>query len=481
MIVGSTIVLDPGELSRQEWTRLFTKLTFLDSDRREVHSYRVLDGGRVQVPRGAWAHLPEHVVYQDERIAPHRDLLTFERELDTSSEERSFSGQQDALDRMLAEQQGIVIAQPGFGKTTVALSFLCAVETPGFVIVHTEDLFEQWVADIRKLIPEATVGRMQGNAWTVGDITVAMVQSVRQDMTRFRRQFAGKFGAVVVDEVHHAPAKSWEMILNCMPAFWRFGFSATETRADGMHPLMRALVGPVIFRQKFESKVPVKVIALKSGWHFPYRGGYDWGRLQNALVQSEERNDLIAERAALQVKKGHSTLILSRRIEHLERLEEKISNLTDRRVTILTGETPRPVRIRILQEFREGEIMCLLSTQLMDEGIDVPILSRVFLTYPGKSDGKLIQQVGRALREHSDKHDAIIFDVVDDRIGVLRGQWMKRKETYNKLKIPVKKNKGEEVDNAKNNQEHRRVVQDRIRRRLGSGRVRNRRARGGGR
>jgi superfamily II DNA or RNA helicase len=63
----------------------------------------------------------------------------------------------------------------------------------------------------------------------------------------------------------------------------------------------------------------------------------------------------------------------------------------------------------------------------------------VILTYPGKHDGRIIQQVGRALREHPLKHDAMIFDIVDDRIGVLRRQWMERKEAYKKMKIPIKK------------------------------------------
>jgi superfamily II DNA or RNA helicase len=63
----------------------------------------------------------------------------------------------------------------------------------------------------------------------------------------------------------------------------------------------------------------------------------------------------------------------------------------------------------------------------------------VVLTFPGKHDGRIVQQVGRALREHDLKTEAIIYDIVDDRIGPLRRQWMERKRAYKKMKIKVRK------------------------------------------
>jgi superfamily II DNA or RNA helicase len=76
-------------------------------------------------------------------------------------------------------------------------------------------------------------------------------------------EMRARFGAVILDEAHHAPASTFEEILNVMPATYRFGFTATDKRADGREPYMRT-VGPVIYRSKFSSKIPVKVIAVKS-------------------------------------------------------------------------------------------------------------------------------------------------------------------------------------------------------------------------
>jgi superfamily II DNA or RNA helicase len=278
------------------------------------------------------------------------------------------------------------------------------------------------------------------------------------------------FGCLIGDEIHHVAAPTWEQIVNLSPSRYRLGFTATVSRADGMQPLMTMLMGPVLQKQKIELKMPTKVIPVKSGFYFGYRGAFDWGELQRRLIGDEKRNAKIAEVAARQMQKGHSVLILSRRIEHLENIKEEMwlpfqgDEGWLQMVQILTGKTPG--RKKIVQDFRDGKIKCLLSTQLADEALDVPILSRVILTYPGKHDGRIIQQVGRALREFPDKDDAIIFDIVDDRIGVLRRQWMERKVAYKKMGIPIQRWKNGDDVTPLNQAQNRRLVNNRIRQRM---------------
>jgi superfamily II DNA or RNA helicase len=154
----------------------------------------------------------------------------------------------------------------------------------------------------------------------------------------------------------------------------------------------------------------------------------------NKLVENDARNQQIAEVANEEIRKGNSVLILSRRIEHLERIAGLIRGTSE----ILTGKRRRIDRERILAAFRGGKLSCLLATQLADEALDVPRLNRVILTHPGKHEGRLIQQIGRAIRNHPDKDDAVIYDVVDNRVRPLRRQWSQRKQAYKKAGIKVK-------------------------------------------
>jgi superfamily II DNA or RNA helicase len=155
--------------------------------------------------------------------------------------------------------------------------------------------------------------------------------------------------------------------------------------------------------------------------------------LLNRLVGDEDRNRKVAEIVDREIQEGNSVLVLSRRIEHLGNIAGLMSEPSE----ILTGKRKKSDRIEILDRFRSGELRCLLSTQLADEALDVPRLNRVVLTFPGKHEGRLIQQIGRALRAHPDKKDAKIYDMVDN-VGVLRHQWTQRRRTYKQNGIPIK-------------------------------------------
>jgi superfamily II DNA or RNA helicase len=346
---------------------------------------------------------------------------------------------------MLEHEQGIVVAQPGWGKTNVALAFAAVVKTPTLVLVHTEDIMQQWIDRAAEVIPDAKIGVIRGKESRIGDVTISTVQTFRRRL-RARPELGTCFGAVILDEAHHAPANTFDEILNALSAKYRFGFTATDKRADGRHPYMTTVLGPVIYRSKFQSKVPVKVVPLKSGFKYRYRGSWDWRNLLNALKADEKRNNKIAKKAVKCIKQGHSVLILSREIDHLQAIYEHMQLEFDfdegwyQTCAILAAKLMgKEERRETLDKFRAGEIKCVLATQLADEALDVPILSRVFLTFPGKHDGRIIQQVGRALREHPEKSDAVIYDVVDDLIGVLRRQWMMRKQAYKSMRIPIAK------------------------------------------
>jgi superfamily II DNA or RNA helicase len=158
---------------------------------------------------------------------------------------------------------------------------------------------------MRRRLSATRLVMIRGESWDNQRVTIAMVQTVARDMERWQ-EFAPFFGCLIGDEIHHVAAPTWEQIVNTSPSKYRFGFTATVSRADGMHPLMTMLMGPVLQREKIELKYPTKVIPVKSGFYFPYRGAFDWGELQRRLVVDEERNKKIADAANRQVQKGHT-------------------------------------------------------------------------------------------------------------------------------------------------------------------------------
>jgi superfamily II DNA or RNA helicase len=442
MIVDRWITLHADEVRQRDMYRLLGQLVYRDAEKNEYQCFRVEDG-QVVIPRGAWSFIPEYVTYSDRRTFPSAPVHGFTKTLDDPAI-KGARAQGEALRSIQEQEQGIVIRQPGSGKTQIALAFAAQAGTNTLVLVHTKDILQQWVDYAHEAIPTMPVGVVGAGKHDVKQLTIATVQSV-VDMVG-NKAFWRKFGALVVDECHHAPAETWEIILNESPARYRVGLTATESRADGREALMRLLIGPVIHRLPYESQVPLRVVPVRSDFYYPYRGSFDWSRLLDHLVNDEDRNALIARVVMNQLRKGQSTLVLSRRIKHLENIRDHLELAAEfdsgwmQQVKILTGRISKSRRDKTIEEFRAGGVKVILATQLADEALDVPRLSRVVLTFPGKHDGRIIQQVGRALREHEDKTDAAIIDIQDMRVSVLRRQALARKQAYKKLKaITVKR------------------------------------------
>lgn len=436
MKVDSILTLHKSELSSREWERLFRTLSFVDKEGIEVAAFDYVPGsGTVRIARGAWSLIPEHVSVTDLRSRPKMPKVSYAKTLDA----KDYEGQEEAIRVMFKHEQGQVIAPPGRGKTEIGLAFAAASGTRTLVVVHTKDLFKQWEDRARGSVPNVGVGKIKAGTCQVEHITIAMAQTLKKYVGR-RGKFWRQFGCVIVDESHHAAADTWEWLLNECPAYYRFGLTATEKRADGRHPLVKFNIGPTIYNIPFKSQVPLMVRPVGTRHRARY-GPMMYSRMLKDITNDAERNLLIAKIAAEETREGNTVLILSRHIKHLELIGSDILGLgiAPEDVSILTGKVPMTLRNTRVKDFRSGDIRVVLATQLADEGLDVPRLNRVLLTFPGKHDGRIIQQIGRAIRKHSDKTDAIVYDFVDEFVPKFTEQYLERKSTYRKLGIHIGK------------------------------------------
>lgn len=437
MIVDRWLTIEIPELTAQQWRKLEAGLTYTTEREDTVISYRrLIKRGVYILPRGAWFLLPSSIIYQDERTLPRLPELKFVGKLDAVERDPRYEGQSDAVKTMFKQEQGLIIRPPGSGKTEIATFFAAKAKTRTLVLVHTEDILQQWIERIESEIPQlrGKVGVIRGQEYKIGQITVATVQTLFRSYLDKGAKWWAQWGCLIADEGHHVAAATWEAVINACPAYYRFGFTASDKRADGLSPSMRFIIGPVIHRQKFSSPIDLEVVKVETKFNGVYRGHFDWGNLLNALVRDKRRNRQIAKVVDREIQAGNTILVLSRRIEHLEAIAEAMSEDCE----ILTAKRGRSKRGEILEKFRSGEIRCVLATQLADEALDVQRLNRVCLVHPGKHEGRIIQQIGRALRTHTEKEDAVIYDFVDRKVRILNRQWKERRRTYQKNKISIR-------------------------------------------
>jgi len=154
--------------------------------------------------------------------------------------------QQQAADALLQHETGVLSASTAFGKTVVAAYLIAQRQVNTLVVVHRQQLLDQWLEALSQFLGLAPkeIGQIGGGKHKpTGKIDVAMVQSLSQK--HVVDDLVGQYGYLIVDECHHISAVSFEQVVRQSKAKYLTGLSATVVRKDGHHPIIFMQCGPV--------------------------------------------------------------------------------------------------------------------------------------------------------------------------------------------------------------------------------------------
>ena len=82
------------------------------------------------------------------------------------------------------------------------------------------------------------------------------------------------------------------------------------------------------------------------------------------------------------------------------------------RIGKFVGETPPEERQRLLKDFEEGKIQCLLAMKCLDEGVDVKQTKHAIFLASSTNPRQYVQRRGRVLRTHPHKSFAYLYDII---------------------------------------------------------------------
>ena len=357
--------------------------------------------------------------------------------------------QKAAANALLAHETGVLAAATGFGKTVVAASVIAARKVNTLILVHRNQLMDQWVARLGAFLdlPEGAIGRIGGgNRKPGGVIDVGMLQSLVRDNAV--DDIVADYGHLVVDECHHLSATRFEMVARRAKARYVLGLSATVTRRDGHHPIVFMQCGPIRFRASAKAEArrhPFRHQAILRPTSFRLPHGPDEERppiqqIYGALADDENRNALIFDDVLAVLEAGHSPIVLTERKDHAQRFAERLGRFA-RNVILLRGGMGAKQRREIMQRLEEipdhEERVLVATGRYIGEGFDDARLDTLFLTMPISWRGTLAQYVGRLHRIHPEKREVLVYDYLDDAVPVLRRMAAKRIRGYENLGYTV--------------------------------------------
>jgi superfamily II DNA or RNA helicase len=351
--------------------------------------------------------------------------------------------QAHAMQTMLSQDIGALVAPPGAGKTVMGCYAIAQRNVPTLVLSHRKPILEQWRRQLMEFLKleSSQIGQMGGGRdRQTGIVDLGMLQSLEGKPPAELDAFFSRYGFVVIDECHHIPAVTFEASLKRVPARFILGLTATPHRSDGLHDIMPMQCGPIRYRMVAEdSGIPRQLIVRETPMP-PLAPELSIQDVFKAMSMEDGRNQFIIEDVLQALSQERRCLILSQRKEHCRLLADGLRQ-KGKSPFLLSGAVGKKERTAIVKEIKDQpqdtELVIIATGQYLGEGFDCPQVDTLFLVFPVAFRGKLIQYVGRILRKHENKPSVIVYDYLDKQVPVLNAMFFRRVKVYKTMKFLI--------------------------------------------
>nr|WP_329958491.1 DUF3427 domain-containing protein [Nocardioides okcheonensis] len=349
-------------------------------------------------------------------------------------EVRPYPYQQEMLDAINVERvlhdrhRNLVVAATGTGKTVIAaLDYRGLAQAAGtrprlLFVAHRKEILVQSMRTYREVLGdgdfgELYVGGQRPERWqhvfaSIQSLTAYGVANIPADA----------FDIVVIDEFHHAEAKTYRRILDHLAPRELLGLTATPERADGVD--VRDFFGG---RTAAELRLwdalgadllcPFHYFAISDGtdlrsitWS---RGKYDESQLDGVFTGNDARARIILKAVDDKIADAGRMRALGFcvSVAHAEYMT-RVFNDAGIPARAVTGTTPHEERATALRAVRDAEVNVLFTVDVFNEGLDIPDVDTVLFLRPTESSTIFMQQLGRGLRRTSSKAVLTVLDFV---------------------------------------------------------------------
>jgi len=336
--------------------------------------------------------------------------------------------QQEAMDTVVKQfkkgvSKQLIVLPTGTGKTVLLAAIIMFFNLKTLVIAHREELIQQTKNTILEYCPNANVGICKAKQNELDKkIVIGSVQTCFQP-NRLKQLKEKGFELLIIDEAHHAPAKSYCKIIEELgfmenPKKLLLGLTATPQRND--HLKLGDVFDEIVFERSISEMIgngflspvmgrkistDVSLKGIKS-----YRGDFIAKDLAE-IINIPERNRLIAKKY-IEHASNRKGIAFCVNVQHCHDLAETLCSFGVIAKAVW-GKMDVKERKEILSQFRKDEIQVLTSCGILVEGYDEKTVNCIVMARSTKSKSLYIQCIGRGLRISNEKKDCLVLDFTD--------------------------------------------------------------------
>jgi superfamily II DNA or RNA helicase len=353
--------------------------------------------------------------------------------------------QEDVVNSMLKPEphDGIIALHTGGGKTVCGLYIASQIRMPTLVIVHNTFLRDQWEERVKTFLPNARIGRIQGDKCEVEnkDVIIAMLQTI--SMKDIPLETFKPIGLVIVDECHHIASEVFVQALPRVTSKYMLGLSATPSRKDNLMFAIHWFLGPLLYNSdtgdKMDEDIHVEIYEYKNDDPlfneiiYNHQGVMFTSLMVNKLTECVDRTTWLSKiiTDVMEESDQRQMLVLTDRVQHTKDLLEALDSEWKEKAGILSNTTPAEKRA----ELCKTKSILIATYAMCKEGFDVPTLNTLLMATPRPDVDQII---GRILRveKSARKIEPLIIDVVDPQF---RRQFQVRNGLYKKRTYTIAK------------------------------------------
>lgn len=290
-------------------------------------------------------------------------------------------------------------------------------------LAHRKEILEQSLYTFRNVLKDQNFGELwvDGNVPSDYNHVFTSVQTLNSN-EQFKMFDEDYFDYIVIDETHHASASSYFNILEYFKPEILLGLTATPERMDGKNILEyfnNRIASEIRLTDAINKKLlcpfhyfgvtdPVDLSNLK--WS---RGGYEINELENVYTKSKQRVQVVLDSMNRYLKDMNTFKALGFcvSIKHADFMAESFNKSGVPSVALHSGSSQEERRLAKTR-LQKGEINCIFTVDLFNEGVDIPEIDTVLFLRPTESLTIFLQQLGRGLRLSQGKEVLTVLDYV---------------------------------------------------------------------